>query len=67
MAALARAPVRRFPLPPLLLGAWALRANVALRDALYVALARRLGATLVTGDARLARAPEMGVAVTGVG
>ncbi|MFP3941240.1 MAG: type II toxin-antitoxin system VapC family toxin [Thermoanaerobaculia bacterium] len=67
VAALARAPVRRFPLPPLLVEAWALRANLALRDALYVALARRLGAALVTADARLARAPELGIAVTVVG
>lgn len=64
---LARAPVHRFPVAPLLLAAWSLRANVALRDALYVALARRLDAVLVTADARLARAPELGVAVTVVG
>lgn len=67
LGALARAPVRRFPVAPLLLAAWSLRANVALRDALYVALARRLDAVLVTADARLARAPELGVAVTVVG
>lgn len=67
IGALARAPVHRFPVAPLLLAAWSLRANVALRDALYVALARRLDAVLVTADARLARAPELGVAVTVVG
>lgn len=64
LAELARAPVSRFPVAPLLAEAWELRANLSLRDALYVALARRLEATLVTADARLARAPELGVAVT---
>lgn len=61
---LARAPVARYPLAPLLSDAWELRANVSLRDALYVALARRLDAMLITADARLARAPELGVALT---
>jgi predicted nucleic acid-binding protein len=36
--------------------AWALRSNVAARDALYVAAARGLGGRLVTTDERLARA-----------
>ncbi|HSL82291.1 MAG TPA: type II toxin-antitoxin system VapC family toxin [Thermoanaerobaculia bacterium] len=67
LAELARAPVRRFPVPPLLAAAWALRANLSLRDALYVALARRLEANLVTADARLARAPDLGIALTVVG
>ena len=58
--ALARAPLVRYPLPPLLAPAWGLRANLTLRDALYVALARRLGATLLTADSRLARAPRLG-------
>ena len=61
---LTRAPISRFPLTPLLAPAWELRENVALRDALYVALARKLDATLVTADARLARAPALGVALT---
>ncbi len=61
---LARAPVSRFPVAPLLAPAWKLRANVSLRDALYVVLARRLDATLVTADARLARASDLGVALT---
>jgi predicted nucleic acid-binding protein len=64
LAQLVRAPCRRFPLAPLLVEAWALRANLSLRDALYVALARRLEATLVTADARLARAPDLGIALT---
>lgn len=60
---LARAPFVRYTLPPLLAAAWALRHNLSLRDALYVTLARRLGATFVTADARLARAPALGVEV----
>lgn len=51
LAELARAPIVRFALQPLLTAAWALRHNLALRDGLYVALARRLGALLVTADA----------------
>lgn len=61
---LARSPIRRLPVPPLLEDAWALRENVALRDALYVTAARRLGAALLTADARLARASGLGVTVT---
>lgn len=37
--------------------AWELRADLSTYDAGYVALAERLGAVLVTGDARIARAP----------
>jgi predicted nucleic acid-binding protein len=61
---LARAPVSRFPVAPLLAEAWDLRPNLSLRDALYVALARRLDATLLTADARLARAPALGIPLT---
>ncbi|HBL31523.1 MAG TPA: VapC toxin family PIN domain ribonuclease [Acidobacteria bacterium] len=57
LIALARAPITRYPLQPLLPAAWRLRHNLALRDALYVTLARQLGAVLVTADGRLARAP----------
>lgn len=38
--------------------AWALRANVTAYDAVYVALAEALDATLLTCDSRLARAPS---------
>jgi predicted nucleic acid-binding protein len=41
---------------PLLGRAWDMRANVRSYDALYVALAEALGATLLTLDARLANA-----------
>jgi predicted nucleic acid-binding protein len=39
--------------------AWELRANLTAYDALYVALAEELGATLLTGDSRAARAPGL--------
>ena len=38
--------------------AWDLRANVTTYDAVYVALAEALDATLLTCDSRLARAPR---------
>lgn len=63
LTTLARSPFARYPLTALVADAWALRANLSLRDALYVALARRLGATLITADQRLARAPELGIAL----
>ena len=64
LAELARAPIRRYPIATLLAAAWERRANLTLRDALYVALAHRLGATLVTTDRRLARSPALGIGVT---
>lgn len=39
--------------------AWTLRGNLSFYDALYVALAVRLGIPLVTADARLVRAPDL--------
>lgn len=58
---LASLAVSRLPITgELLRAAWDLRANVAARDALYVAAARALNAHLVTTDERLARAvPEL--------
>lgn len=53
---LAGLPLRRVAHIGLLDRAWALRRNVSFYDALYVALAERLGLPLVTLDARLARA-----------
>jgi predicted nucleic acid-binding protein len=38
---------------------WYRREDLRVSDASYVALARTLGATLVTSDARLARAPRL--------
>lgn len=39
--------------------AWSWRANISFYDALYVALAVRLGVPLLTADARLSRAPTL--------
>ena len=49
--------------------AWALRHNVSAYDALYVAIARERGATLLTFDGPLTRAPMsvLGVTVRNVG
>ena len=58
---LARLPVERYPIAPLLQRAWALRANIALRDALYVACAESFGATLLTLDRRLAQSAPVPV------
>lgn len=52
-----------WPLRPLLRRAWALVDRIATRDALYVALAESLGATLITSDGRLRRAAKGLVAV----
>lgn len=48
---------RRWAHRPLLSRVWELRHNIRSYDALYVALAERLDATLVTGDVRLSKAP----------
>ncbi|MCE2838954.1 MAG: type II toxin-antitoxin system VapC family toxin [Cyanobium sp. 49614_E6] len=49
--------LRRHPSRCLWPRAWELRTNLSAYDALYVALAERLNAPLLTADARLARAP----------
>lgn len=56
-------PMTRHEAAPLLPRVWALRQTVTAYDALYVALAELLGATLYTRDRRLARAAERLVAV----
>jgi len=57
LRALSRLNAFRLPITGALLQeAWALRDNIAARDALYVALARRLRGRLLTTDRRLARA-----------
>lgn len=56
LTALAEFPAIRVTHRALLPHAWSLRTNVSAYDASYVALAMRLSATLVTADARLARA-----------
>lgn len=45
---------------PLAQLAWSKRANLSFYDAFYVALAVRLGVPLLTADARLSRAPDLG-------
>ena len=54
---LAALPARRAPHRPLLARCWELRDNLNIYDAIYVALAEALEATLLTGDRRLGRAP----------
>lgn len=53
---LARTRVVLHPYAPFADRVWALQDNVTVYDAWYAALAERLGATLVTTDARLAAA-----------
>lgn len=53
---LADLPIHVYPARPLLDRAWALRDNLTVYDALYVALAEALEATLLTADHALARA-----------
>lgn len=55
----AAAPIVLHPLPDLLLGAWARRERLRLVDALYVELAHRLDALLITTDAALGRATDL--------
>lgn len=57
LADLADMPLERYPHTVLLPRAWELRANLSAYDAMYVALAEALDATLLTGDRRLAAAP----------
>jgi len=49
---------------PLVSAAWRYRHNLTAADALYVALAERLGASLLTDDHRLAQAPTLPPQVT---
>ena len=53
----------RYTHVPLLARMWQLRENISPRDAAFVALAEALGATLVTTDRRLARAPGIRASV----
>lgn len=57
LAAWSRIECERVPSELLLHEAWSRRNSLRVSDAQYVALADRLGAPLLTSDARLARAP----------
>ncbi|MDT0308935.1 type II toxin-antitoxin system VapC family toxin [Streptomyces sp. DSM 44917] len=63
MTALPLLPIRRVQHLDLLPRVWELRDNLTPYDASYVALAETLGVPLVTGDARLRRAPGVRCAV----
>jgi predicted nucleic acid-binding protein len=56
LADLMAVPLIRAPHQPLLQRCWQLRDNLTVYDAAYVALAEALGADLLTGDTRLAKA-----------
>jgi predicted nucleic acid-binding protein len=62
---LSEAPVERHLVVPLLAGAWKLRHNLRLVDAVYVELANRLGLPIVTTDAGLAAASPVAEHITG--
>lgn len=64
MSALRDAPISRVTHAELAAEAWRLREAVRISDGFYVAAARALDADLLTSDARLSRAPRLGVTVT---
>jgi predicted nucleic acid-binding protein len=64
---LADLPLRRAPHRGLLARAWALRQNLSFYDGLYVALAERLGAKLLTLDGGIAGAPGIKANILHVG
>ena len=55
--------IRRYRHQSLREALWSLRKNMTAYDSAYVALARLLDATLVTRDAKLARAPGLDIQV----
>ncbi len=55
--------IRRYRHHSLREAIWSLRKNMTAYDAAYVSLARLLDATLVTRDAKLARAPGLDIQV----
>jgi predicted nucleic acid-binding protein len=63
LADLADFPVRRYPHTVLLPRVWELRSNFTAYDAVYVALAEALDASLLTRDHRLAAAAKRHVGV----
>lgn len=61
VARLVESTVTRVPTTGLIEDVWSVRANVSVYDGCYVALARALDCPLLTTDARLRRAPALGV------
>jgi predicted nucleic acid-binding protein len=64
LEALAALPLIRHPHAPLSVAVWSLRDRLSAYDATYAALAKGLGARLLTCDRRLARSAAGLVAVT---
>lgn len=58
--------IDRIPHISLVRGAWQYRNNVSAYDAFYVAAARLSGASLLTADGPLARAPSLGIVVENI-
>ena len=56
--------LRQAAIAPLVLPAWSRRHNMSAADAVYVALAEQLGASLLTDDHRLIRTPSFPSGVT---
>ncbi|MGH9295448.1 MAG: type II toxin-antitoxin system VapC family toxin [Acidimicrobiales bacterium] len=56
---LAKAPIERHDVAPLLEEAWTLHRSIWVLDAIYLVLAERLGARVITCDARLARTSRL--------
>jgi len=63
LIAMAQAPIERLSHAGLVRRTWELRDNLSAYDAAYVALAETFEITLVTRDARIARAPGLRCAV----
>jgi predicted nucleic acid-binding protein len=61
----AAAPIQRHLLAPLLTGAWKLRHDLRLVDAVYVELANQLEAPILTTDAGFAAASRSAERITG--
>lgn len=66
MTDLADAPIERLTTSHLAGRVWAYRHNLTAYDATYVALAHDLGWPLVTADARIGGAPDLGVEIVPV-
>lgn len=63
LAVFAKMPLHRVPHAVLWTRMWALRENVSAYDATYVVVAELLGATLITCDGRLSRAPKLNTTI----